>query len=197
MYSILKNLESKSKLLIVVIFLIVLVIMLNIINGDIVGVEKLKQITNGIGILDLEQGYSVEKAYKILDMQGDKGRAYYLTRILPMDFIFPLTYMLFYCAAILFLLKQVNPQNRMIHYLALAPVLQALCDYLENIAIIKMLIEYPDRIILTAKAANVFTISKLILGLVSIGIFSVLIIALCLIWLSRGKAGLIKRIDQK
>jgi hypothetical protein len=124
MSSILDKLETKMNLIYVISFFIIFVIILCIINGKGIGVAKLEQITNGVGILDMEPGYSVEKAYKILDGQGIEGRSYYLKRILPMDFIFPLTYLFFYCSLILYLLRLIHPRNELIHYITIVPLLR-------------------------------------------------------------------------
>jgi hypothetical protein len=161
MNNLLAGLVSKSNLISVISLFVLLAVSFGIINGKAVGTGKLKQITNGVEIIDMEPGYSVEKAYDILEKQGAEGRNYYLKRIIPMDFIFPATYMLFYASAILFLLKLLRSQNAWVNYIVFFPLLAALCDYFENFAIIRMLINYPQKLILSAKAANIFTLSKL------------------------------------
>lgn len=153
--SFIEKLEAKTNLVYIFISLLILIVALNIINGEDVGVSKLKQITNGVGILDMEPGYSIEKAYSILDSQGTEGRYYYLKRIIPMDFVFPLIYMAFYCSIILFLLKLIHPRNELLHLLAFVPVLNTFFDYLENITIIRLLVRYPQKEIFTVKLANI------------------------------------------
>lgn len=161
MNNLLEGLVSKSNLIWVISFFALFVISITIINGNAVGMGKFKQITNGVGILGMEPGYSVEKAYNILDGQGAEGRTFYLKKIIPMDFVLPLTTMLFYTSVLLFLLKLMNPQYVLVNYVALVPLLAMLFDYFENISFIRMLISYPQKLILTAKVANVFTLSKL------------------------------------
>lgn len=174
-----EELIAKSSLISMVAFLGIFLVAFSIINGNAFGVAKLKQLTGGIGIIDMEPGYTVDKAYNILESQGAEGRAYYLKRIIPMDFIFPLTYMLFYASALLYLQKLFHPQNTIVQYAVIVPLLAAVCDYSENLAIIRMLLNYPQRLVMTARIANFFTVSKLLfIGISVVSIIMILIVNL-------------------
>ena len=61
-----------------------------IINEKPFGVKKLKEISNGVGIIDLEFNYTVDKVYEILDGLGEEGRAFYY-KIIVLEFIFSIT----------------------------------------------------------------------------------------------------------
>lgn len=176
MSELLQSFVSKSTFVKVIISLAILLVVNFFINGKLIGLGKLKEITNGVGILDMEFGYSVDKAYGILDALGSQGRAFYL-RMIPMDFVFPLSYMLFYLAAISYLLRLSNLQGRLLNYALVIPVLTAAFDFIENTAIIRLLRHYPVRLINTAKIANVLTMTKIVFIYMSMGTIALLLIA--------------------
>lgn len=73
----------------IVILLLFLIVMNVLINGSPLGVAKLKQITGGPSILDMELRYTPDRAYKVLEALGPKGRAFDLKYIVPLDSPFP------------------------------------------------------------------------------------------------------------
>ena len=95
-------------------YLVLFIIAQSVINGRPLGVVQLHEMTDGVGILDLERGYSPERAYEILTAQGDTGRAFYLRSVIPLDFVFPLTYTLFYLTANTYILQRLFPEKRVI-----------------------------------------------------------------------------------
>ncbi|MCL1807250.1 MAG: hypothetical protein FWG31_06075 [Oscillospiraceae bacterium] len=116
----------------------------------------------------------------MLTALGTEGRAFYLTRIMPLDYPFPFTYMLFYAGLIAFLLKHIASQKRY-GYLLLIPLLAMLCDWIENIGIITMLNNYPNlpewSVLLASimgMRKTVFTIGSItiIVGLLIIFVYS-------------------------
>lgn len=175
------NLEQKSSLLKCIFFYIVFYAVTFFINGDIIGVEKLLEITGGVNILDFEYAYSTVEAYKILAGLGEVGRGFYLSRILPMDFVFPLSYMLFYLSALLFLLKNLNIKNTHVHLIAFIPVLAAISDFIENVMIILMLNAYPEQLNAVSIAASIFATVKMLFIVLIIG--SITLLALINIFL--------------
>jgi hypothetical protein len=89
------DLILKASLKKAIIFSAIFAIMFALINKSGIGVAGLLKITGGASILDLEIGYTYEQAKDILTALGEEGRAFYLTRIMPLDFPFPVAYMLF------------------------------------------------------------------------------------------------------
>ncbi len=160
MFNQIEKFKAKAGVLKAAAFLALFLLALYIINGEAVGVGRLVRMTGGAGILDLQNGYSVNRAYEILSGLGPAGRAYYLRAILPMDFIFPLTYTLFYLSTMLWILKATPALNKWMNLIVFVPLLTVLFDYAENIMIINMLVSFPQQLTLTAKAANVFTMLK-------------------------------------
>ena len=137
------NLISKATLKKAIIFTAVFAAMYALINMSGVGVAGLLKITGGANILDFEIGYTYEQAKDLLTALGAEGRSFYLTRILPLDFAFPFSYMLFYTGWIALFLKYITTREWMKFALVL-PGLNMLFDWTENIGIIAMLHGYPD-----------------------------------------------------
>jgi hypothetical protein len=117
-----------------------------LINGRPFGVEQLKDITGGVGLLDMEFLYTPDQAYTIFAAMGEAGRAFDLTHIVPLDFVFPFMYTLFYAVAITWLLHTWLPAQSRWHRLNVIPLVGGIADYLENLGIITMLLAWPSRL---------------------------------------------------
>ncbi len=82
--------------------------------------------TNGIRCFDMNFAYSFEEAKKFLSLLSERGREVYLGFQLPLDFLYPFVYAVFFFFIIARLTKRVLP-------LCLLPIILALTDYTENI----------------------------------------------------------------
>src|SRR5512133_2707022 len=83
--------------------------MFYVLNLSLVGLVHLLVITHGNTILDMSLfGYSIDKAYQILTLLGDEGRAFNLNYIILLDFLFPLSYGIFYFLMIRFLVHKLG-----------------------------------------------------------------------------------------
>ena len=89
-------------------------------------------------------GYSVEYASELLGAIGAEGRQLYLTRQLPVDFIYPGLFAIGYTLLLTWLFKKGFAQDSSIFYVVFVPMLAGLFDYFENIGIILMLNSYPN-----------------------------------------------------
>lgn len=156
-----------------------------LINASAWGVAGLLRITGGHTILDFARGYSADKAYAMLTALGEAGRAFYRTRILPIDFVFPLSYMLCYAGWTALLLKHVAPKGRAAWLLAV-PVLAMACDWAENIGILAMLRGYPALPPWAVTAGSVFGVLKFGFIVASVAVIAVLLVLF--LWRKR-KAG--------
>ena len=116
--------------------------MFSLINGNCLGTAKLVALTEGANILDVEFGYSLEKASEVLSSLGEAGRAFYLTRIVPLDMIFPLSYSLFFTFSMAYAVKRIG-KNDLLPILAL-PFATAVFDWTENACVVAMLLQYPS-----------------------------------------------------
>lgn len=137
-------------------------IMAFLINGRPFGVAQLKEITGGVGLLDMEFLYSPDQAYAHLAVMGEAGRAFDLSHIVPLDLVFPFMYTLFYAVTMTWFLHQWLPKASGWHRLNVIPVIGGTCDYLENSGIIAMLLSWPAQL----DAVALFT---MVAGLVKFG----------------------------
>lgn len=162
-----ENLKKLSTPKRIVMLMIVFIVAYLLINGKPFGVAELKERTNGVGVLDLEPGYTPDQGYEILMKLGPEGRAFY-RQIMLFDLIFPVTYMLFFASLILFLFSKWLPGKPALYKLSLLPIAAGIADYVENIFILIMLNSYPAKLNAIIVAANIFTLTKLILISLSI-----------------------------
>tara|TARA_R110002096_G_C14661614_1_gene728088 strand:- start:8317 stop:8877 length:561 start_codon:yes stop_codon:yes gene_type:complete len=105
-------------------------------------------------------GYSYQNALELLGVLGPEGRSIYLTRQLPLDFIYPGLFAITYSLLLVWLLLKSISQKSKIFYLTLVPILAGICDYIENIFIIVMINSFPDFSSNIVGAASLFTIMK-------------------------------------
>ena len=89
-------------------------------------IPQIEASTGGIRCFDMNFAYSYETAVKFLSLIGDDARRVYLTQQLPLDFVYPLAYLIFFSLLIIRLGKRVSP------FCAL-PVMLCASDYCENI----------------------------------------------------------------
>lgn len=150
-----------------------------IINLSPIGIEGLLKITGGANILDFEHGYSMARAYEVFSQLGESGRIFYLHKIIPMDFIFPISYMLFYSAWMSFFIKQLKSEESLLKWLLTIPVINMLSDWLENMNIILMLNQYPTELPVVCALGNIATRIKFIC--VSLNIIILLLLGLGLV----------------
>jgi hypothetical protein len=156
-----------------ILFGVLFAVLYALVNFSDIGVAGLLKITGGPNILDFETGYSYEKASGMLAALGPEGRAFYQTRIAPLDYPFPLSYMLFYTALIAVMVKQTALNNRW-GYLLFVPVLAMLCDFTENIGIAFMLHNYPDLPVWAVSLSSTFGTLKMIFVVASLVVIGVL-----------------------
>ena len=176
-----------------ILFSVVFISFFYLINYSAVGVSHLLKITNGVTILDFEFGYDQEKAFQILTALGIEGRLFYLTRILPLDFPFPLSYMFFYAGWIAYLIKNIyrvcnicsfSNHNKLYKYFLFIPVLAMMFDFIENIGILSMLINYPVLPLWAIKTASYAGMLKTIF---TIGSIAIIIILICVLIIKKIK----------
>jgi hypothetical protein len=141
--------------------------LLVLINGRPFGVTQLKEITGGVGILDLEVIYTPDQAYTLFSAMGEAGRAFDLTRIVPLDMLFPLTYTLFDAIAITWLLHRWLPAGSRWHRLNVVPLVAGIADYCENFGIITMLLAWPVQLADIARFTMAMGLIKFTFGILS------------------------------
>ena len=138
------------------------------ISGEPFGVAQLQKISGGTGIPDAElSGYSPQGVYDILTAQGEAGRSFYLHTIIPQDFPFPLLYALLFATILTYLAQRLFPPTHPLQHIGLLGLLAGLADWAENLCLLTLLLNYPQRLDAVAMLANIFTIAKWSLALLN------------------------------
>jgi hypothetical protein len=136
-----KNANAKNTLI-----LLGLVILINIFLALTMGGNP------NLQPLDLQFSYSPERAYELLSAYSETERFYYMIAELTLDVVYPLVY----GTLLSFILYMLHNNFR----IAKLPYDVVVIDYLENIGIVIMLINYPTRINWLASITGVFTTLK-------------------------------------
>lgn len=142
--------------------------LLVLINGRPFGVAQLGDITGGTGILDMMILYTPDQAYALFSAMGEAGRAFDLTRIVPLDMLFPFAYMLFDAVAITWLLRKWLPAGSKWHRLNVIPLVAGIADYCENFGIITMLLAWPAQLADIARFTMAMGLIKFTFGVTSV-----------------------------
>jgi len=117
--------------------------------------------SNGIKLLDMmPTGYDSAYVENLFNLLGEKGRNTYLYRQIPIDMIYPLFFGISYCLLLAYFLDKLKKLNSFYIYLCLLPIIAGIFDYLENLGIITMLINYPIYSQKLIVSTNIFTIIK-------------------------------------
>ena len=117
-----------------------------LVNSRPFGIAQLKEMTGGVGILDMEILYTPEQAYTQLAALGEAGRAFDLTRIIPLDLLLPFFYAMAFSLIITWLLHRWLPVGSRWHRLNVVPLIGGFCDYMENLGVITMLVAWPAQL---------------------------------------------------
>ena len=150
-----KHIKGKKVLLLFLLTNLVYAFML------IITIPKVMTFSNGLKLLDmLPTGYDSEYITTLFETLGDNGRYVYLYNQIPIDMIYPLLFGISYCLISAYFLNKLNKLKSPFFYLCLLPLIAGLFDYLENIGIITMLINYPNNSQNLMKITNSFTVIK-------------------------------------
>lgn len=156
--------SGKGVLILVAVF--IFMTWLNI--GDIIGIEKLKEISGGVGILDEVKGYNPGKLYQMLKDMGTEGRRFYAGWFL-LDSIFAVAFAAAHAALITYQLKRLQLFERW-QYLNLLPVIRTVLDLVENGFILLMLYLYPGEVYAVSSTTSIITIVKWALNTIGMNI---------------------------
>lgn len=150
--------NNASDRLVLVLFLVTMAIYLTMIFYSIPAVVS---FAPELVLFDMSPtGYSYQNAMELLGILGTEGRSIYLTKQLPLDFIYPGLFAITYSLLLVWLLlKSISHQSK-IFYLAVVPILAGICDYIENVFIIVMINSFPDLSSNIVGTASLFTIMK-------------------------------------
>lgn len=131
------------------------------------GTAKLRQLSGGKGMLDMEFGYSVSQVYSMLEVIGSNGQQIYI-KLLCLDFLFMIFYVLFQSLIIAALIKKAG-LNDYFKIVNILPFLRSALDIIENFLLLKILLGYPLKMPVLVNISSIITISKLILNIIIVG----------------------------
>lgn len=152
-----------------------LIISALLMNGKMIGIPALEKVSNGVGLLGLQEGYNLEKAYELLELMGQTGRRFYLTRTIPLDMVFSTAYGITLGLIIMVLFKKLMPQNEPAKGLALMPIVAMFLNYMNNTFMVLILTKFPEQLEPIFQAS--FLMSMIRSSLIG---FSLMIIGICL-----------------
>lgn len=121
---------------------------------------KADEYAQGMGSPDTSFYYSPEKLFEMAEAYGEKGRQAYVRARFSFDLIFPLVYGAFLVTLISWLAGRAFDLGSRWRYLNLIPVVGVIFDLLENTATSLVMAGFPERRLVAAQLAPVFTLVK-------------------------------------
>lgn len=148
----------------------ILLILYALVFGAIVlTLSQLTTLTGGIGILDFDRGYTLERVQEVFDSYGEAGFALYgLIQLL--DLFNPAIYSLLFACFIYLLWK-----GRKNIWVVLIPLAAGFLDYAENLTLYLLSASYPD---LSPQLVSFSSTLSIIKNLVLFGAIAALLIGL-------------------
>jgi hypothetical protein len=148
---------------------ILLVIVLAFMEVSPIGSARLKALSGGTGMLDMEFGYSPAQVYGFLDRIGDAGQQIYKA-LLGLDYLFAVVFMLLQALLITNLLQRAGINHSGLQLLNLLPFVRSALDALENCFLLAILFQYPVQLPALVAASSALTITKLVMHRVIIAL---------------------------
>jgi len=127
-------------------------------------IPSVEKYANGMKLFDLSPGgYSYEYATALLTQLGERGRDLYLYTQLPIDFLYPVLFVISCSLLLSWLFLKVNDPSSRLFYFCFVPVAAGTFDYIENILIIGLISSYPDISPEQVELSSLVTIAKSVL----------------------------------
>jgi hypothetical protein len=123
----------------------------------------------GNGPLDLQFGYTPEKAFAMIESYGE-ARSFYILFELTGDVIYPVVYTLTFSLFITYLFQRAFAPDSPLQKLHWAPFVAFVFDLLENIGLVILLGAYPQQLTGVVLIASLFTIIKWLAAMGSIAL---------------------------
>lgn len=139
--------------------LIILIIILVLMDQGPFGTAKLKEISGGLGTLDMQFGYSAAHTYGLFEKIGDPGRWLYV-KLLGLDFLFAFFYMILQSLLVTALMKKAKLSARWEKF-NLLPILRSVLDMVENCLLLFLIASFPEPHTVVVWIASGITIVKL------------------------------------
>jgi hypothetical protein len=127
----------------------------------LITIPEVMEYAGGMKLPDMmPTGYDIEYVNTLFQTLGENGRHAYLYHQIPLDMIYPLLFGICYCLLFFWFLKQIKKHKSSFFYFCLLPLISGISDYIENIGMIKMLIQFPAYSDDTVLITNTFSVLK-------------------------------------
>lgn len=127
--------------------------------------------------------YDSHRLYDTLESLGTSGREAYRTFLLTFDTVFPLLYSSALALSIWVLLRKAALRSTYAAKLYLLPLFAGLFDYIENMSMLVILSNYPERLIVWPTIAGCLTSAKWLVSFISVTLLT--FSAVLALWRSR------------
>jgi hypothetical protein len=115
---------------------------------------------SGYRLMDILFWYSPKEVFTRMAAYQSSGRTIYLISDWSIDLLYPLVYSLLAACILTMVLHAAFPWDNPLQRMQLLPLMMMVFDYLENISISLLLIQYPAQSDLLARIASTFTSLK-------------------------------------
>ena len=149
--------------------------------------SRLEEIS-GYRLMDGLFWYLPQDVFTRLAAYQSSGRTLYLVNDWTMDLIYPLVYSLLFAFLLTMVLRSAFPPGSPLQRMQLLPFMMMIFDYLENLSISLLLVQYPTQSFLLARIASIFTTLKWCFGAFSILALTAGLIGLILVTIKPARA---------
>ncbi len=122
--------------------------------------SKVKEVSGGISVLDLNLGNSIRHIRQTIFNLGDDGRMYYLRNFLVVDCIYAMVYATFYFCSIAFLIHKNEIRRKRVFLVCVFPIAGMLFDWLENISLSFLLVNWTTELAAWSMLFRISNITK-------------------------------------
>lgn len=157
-----ERLTSRSRLIALFAFVVVALVSVHVVNTPW-SLVRLRSISGGPVILDMEFHYNAQHAQELLTAIGPAGRSFYLWRMLgALDIVLPAIFAAFLLVAMSMAFRGVVAKESPLRALQWLPLAALALDYTENVLIASLLLTFPVHHPLVAAIAGWTTSAKTI-----------------------------------
>lgn len=158
-----KRISNIKGFIVLFVLFILFLIIPDFVKEAPISLPKFHEITNGTKILDQTFNYTPDEAYDMLESYGEKGRDYYLFKILLLlDIMIPVIYSLFNAVLLTIIFKKIFVHKWIDRFIIIA-LMAGVVDYIENVFEIILVVNYPTRLDIIARVSNILTLTKSLL----------------------------------
>ena len=143
--------------------------------GKPYGVAAIREFSGGAGPIDTTINYSPEMVYQVMDDLGQAGREAYW-RFVLLDLVYIPIYAAFLGVGLNLFMRELGLTGSRIYAWRMLPVYTGMADFGEEVSLLAILGNYPDRLEGVVEFMNLFTMAKLALFSLSVLLLVILFI---------------------